>query len=403
MTPGEFVTCRIDRVMCHEAFTICALNLSRLGVKELFDPERVIVILDHYFPAPDERMARGHGIAKSLVARFGVTNFLGHAGICHQVLIERGLVRPGELVLGTDSHSTSYGALGAAGAGIGLTEMTWVLATGELWLQVPPTVRFALEGALIPGVMSKDVVLYLAGRFGTEVAGYKSIEYAGSAVREMSVPSRMTLSNMGVELGAKFAFCEADETTLAFLEAATGERLDPFGPDEEAVFEAVHEVDVSGLAPQVACPHNPGNVKPATDLGAVHVDQCFLGSCTNARVEDLAMAARILEGHRVHEGTRLLVTPASQAVYAEATRAGYTQVLLDAGAHITASGCGACPGGHSGVIAAGEVCLSSTNRNFRGRMGSPEAEVYLASPATVAAAAVAGRIVDPRELLGADA
>ena len=247
VVPGEFVTCRVDRVMCHEAFTICALNLSRLGVKQLFDPERVIVILDHYFPAPDERMARGHGIARSFVERFGITNFLGHAGICHQVLIERGLVQPGELVLGTDSHSTSYGALGAAGAGIGLTEMTWVLATGELWLQVPATVRFELQGALAPGVMSKDVVLHLAGRFGTEVAGYKSIEYAGRAVREMTVPSRMTLSNMGVELGAKFAFCEADETALAFFEAATGERPAPFGPDPDAVFETVHEVDVSDL------------------------------------------------------------------------------------------------------------------------------------------------------------
>ena len=397
---GEYVTARVDRVMAHEAFTICALNLVRLGIEQVFDPDKILVILDHYFPAPTEQMARGHKIARDLAEKFGIKHFLGHAGICHQVLTERGHVLPGHLVFGTDSHSTTYGAVGAAGNGIGLTEMTYVLATGELWMRVPPTIRFELEGELAPTVMSKDVVLHLAGRFGTEVAAYRSIEYAGPAARAMTVSSRMTMANMGVELGAKFAFFEADEVTREYLAERVEAEVPLFGPDPDAEYEAVHAVGLSDLEPQIACPHNPGNVKPVSEVRGQRVDQAFLGSCTNARLEDFAVAARILEGRQVHPGTRLLVTPASHEVYLEATRAGYTEILLEAGAHITASGCGACPGGHNGLIAGGEVCISATNRNFRGRMGSPDAEVYLGSPASVAAAAVAGEITDPREFWG---
>ncbi|MBI5506050.1 MAG: 3-isopropylmalate dehydratase large subunit [Deltaproteobacteria bacterium] len=394
---GDFVTAKVDRVMCHEAFVLCAMKLMGLGVDRLFDSERVIVILDHYFPAPTEQMARAHSLARDFAERFGIRHFLGHAGICHQVLTERGHILPGQLVLGTDSHSTTSGALGAAGAGIGITEMAYVLATGELWFQVPPTIRFVLEGRLGPGLMSKDVALMLAGTHGTEVAQYRSIEFAGGVADHLSVASRMTMANMGIELGAKFAMFAADEVTRRYLSPLTDGDLEPFGPDADARYEAVHTLDVSALEPQIACPHNPGNVKPASALGDVRVQQAFLGSCTNARLEDFAVAAQILKGRSVHAGTRLLVTPASQAVYLEATKAGYTQTLLEAGAAITASGCGACPGGHSGVVGPGEVCLSSTNRNFRGRMGSQDSEVYLGSPASVVAAAVAGHIVDPRE------
>lgn len=394
--PGEFVTARIDRVMAHEAFTICALKLAGLGIERVFDPDRVMVILDHYFPANTERMAQGHVMARQLVERFGIRHFLGHAGICHQVLTEEGLVRPGELVLGTDSHSTTYGAIGVAGAGIGLTEMTWVLATGELWLQVPPTVRFVLDAAPPPGVMSKDVVLHLAGRFGTDVAQYRAIEFAGPGAEALSIASRMTMANMGAELGAKFALFAVDARAQAYLAPRLGAAPEAFAPDAGAPCEATHAVAVGGLEPQIACPHSPGHVKPVSQVAGTRVDQAFLGSCTNARLEDLAVAAEILAGRRVHPRTRLIVTPASHRVALEATRRGYTERLLAAGAHITASGCGACPGGHNGIVGAGEVCLSSTNRNFQGRMGSPEARVYLGSPASVAAAAVAGEIVDPR-------
>ncbi len=395
---GEYVTARADKVMAHEAFVLCALKLLQLGIERVFDPERVIVILDHYFPAPSERMAQGHKLARELVEKFGIRHFLGHAGICHQVLTERGLVLPGELVFGTDSHSTTYGAVGAAGNGIGITEMTWVLATGELWLRVPPTIRFELEGALPAGLMSKDVVLHLAGRFGTEVAQYRAIEFGGPVASALSLASRMTMANMGIELGAKFAFFAADAATCAYLASRARVEIEPFGPDAGASYEAVHRVDVSALEPQIACPHSPGNVKPVSAVAGTPVHQAFLGSCTNARLEDLAVAAEILRGRQVHPRTRLIVTPASHAVMLEATRRGYVETLLEAGAHITASGCGACPGGHNGVVGAGETCLSTTNRNFRGRMGSADALVYLGSPASVAAAAVAGEIVDPRTL-----
>ncbi len=394
---GDYVTAKVDLVMCHEAFVLCALKLLELGIDRVFDPERVIVILDHYFPAPTEQMAGGHALARDFVERFEIRHFLGHAGICHQVLTERGYVLPGQLVLGSDSHSTTYGALGAAGAGIGVTEMTYVLATGELWFQVPPTIRFELEGRMGPGIMSKDVVLHLAAKFGTEIAQYRAIEYAGPAATHMTVASRMTMANMGAELGAKFAFVAVDEVTLSYLQPRVDGEVPLFGPDPDACYEEVHTVDISDLEPQIACPHSPGSVKPVSALADIRVHQAFLGSCTNARLEDIAVAAQILDGRKVHPRTRLLVTPASHEVYLEATRAGYTEILLEAGAHVTASGCGACTGGHNGVVGAGEVCLSSTNRNFRGRMGSVDAEVYLGSPASVAAAAVAGRIVDPRE------
>jgi len=383
--------------MAHEAFGACARTLLQLGITQLFDPDRVVVILDHYFPAPTPAAAGIHRLVRQAAERFGIRHFLGHAGICHQVLSEQGYILPGHLVLGTDSHSTTYGAFGAGGTGIGLTEMSYVLATGQLWMQVPPTIRFDLVGERSAGLMSKDIVLHIAGAFGTEVAQYRAIEFAGPVASRMSIASRMTMSNMGVELGAKFAFFAADEQTVAYLCERADERLALFGPDPDATYAAVHEVDVSDLEPQVACPHNPGNVKPVSQVGDVRVDQAFLGSCTNGRLEDLAVAAQILKGRKVNPRTRLLITPASQQVYLEATAAGYTETLLEAGAYITPPGCGACPGGHMGVLGAGEVCISSTNRNFRGRMGSPEADVYLGSPATVAAAAVAGRIADPRE------
>jgi len=393
---GQYVTAVVDRMMAHEGFAPCVITLKRLGVNRLFDPDRVVVILDHYFPAPTVRMAEGHKLIRQAVEEFGVKHFLGHAGICHQAMVEEGHVLPGYLILGTDSHTTTYGALGAASAGIGVTEMSYLLATGELWMRVPPTIRFDLTGEPVPGIMSKDILLYIAGQYTTEVAQYKSIEFAGEASERMSLASRMTLSNMGVELGAKFAFFEADEKTVEYLKERTAEEPQPFGPDQDAEYEAVHTVDITGLEPQVAQPHNPGNVLPVSEIGNQHVDQAFLGSCTNGRLEDLAVAAQILKGQRVNPSTRLLVTPASQKVMMEAARAGYVETLLEAGAHITPAGCGPCPGGHMGLLASGEVCISSTNRNFKGRMGSPESQVFLGSPATVAASAITGRITDPR-------
>jgi 3-isopropylmalate/(R)-2-methylmalate dehydratase large subunit len=394
---GQYVTAVIDRMMCHDAFAVNGLTLKGMGVKKLFDPDRVVVIVDHYFPAPTERMAQGQIIIRQMVEEYKIRHYLGFAGICHQVMCEEGLVLPGQLILGTDSHTTTYGALGAASAGIGVTEMNYVLATGELWMQVPSTIRFELTGSPGPALMSKDLALFIAGRFGTEVAQYKAVEFCGPLAGQMTIAGRMTLSNMGVEIGAKFAFFEADQRTLDYLQDRTGQPVSVFGPDPDASYEERFKVDISGVEPQVSTPHNPGNARPVSEIGEVLIHQAFLGSCTNGRIEDLEVAAKILKGHQVNPKVRLLVTPASRKVLIEANRAGYIQILLEAGAHITPTGCGPCPGGHMGLIGPGEVCLSSTNRNFRGRMGSPESEVYLGSPATVAASAIEGRITDPRK------
>jgi homoaconitate hydratase family protein len=393
---GQYVTATADRIMTHDAFARCSVKLKELGVKELFDPDRVVVVIDHYFPAPTVAMAQAQSIIRQAVEEFGVRNYIGFAGVCHQALSERGFILPGRLVLGTDSHTTTYGAFGAAGAGIGMTEMVYVLATGELWLQVPPTIRFDLKGEPSPGLMSKDIILHLAGVFGTEVAQYRAIEFAGRVSSRMSIASRMTISNMGVEIGAKFAFFEADQKTVDYLKERTSEQVETFGPDPDAAYEATHSVDIAGLEPQVALPHNPGNVKPVSKVTDVPVNQAYLGSCTNGRIEDIAVAAQILKGRKVNPGTRLFVTPASHRVMLDATTNGFTQTLLEAGAHFNPAGCGACCGGHLGLLAPGENCIASTNRNFRGRMGSPESQVFLGSPATVAASAIEGRIADPR-------
>jgi len=394
---GQYVTASVDRLMAHEAFAVCTLMLKREGIAKLFDPEKVVIILDHYFPAPTVQTAQGHSLIRRAVEEFGISNFLGFAGICHQVMCENGYVLPGQLILGTDSHTTTYGALGAAGAGIGITEMSYVLVTGELWMQVPPTIRFILEGRAGAGLMSKDLLLYIAGAFGTEVAQYRAIEFAGETAGRMSIAGRMTMSNMGAELGAKFAFFEADDRTVEYLNERTDEPVKTFYPDTDAEYEAVHRIDIAEIEPQVAFPHNPGNSKPISGIEEIRVEQAFLGSCTNGRLEDFAVAAQIMKGREVNAGTRFLVTPASRKIMLEAVKAGYVQTLLEAGAHITPSGCGPCPGGHMGLLAPDETCISSTNRNFRGRMGSPESRLYLGSPATVAASAITGRITDPRE------
>ncbi len=328
---GQYVTAVIDRMMCHDAFAVNGLTLKGMGVKKLFDPDRVVVIVDHYFPAPTERMAQGQIIIRQMVEEFKIRHYLGFAGICHQVMCEEGFVIPGQLILGTDSHTTTYGAFGAASAGIGITEMNYVLATGELWMRVPPTIRFEFTGTPGPALMSKDLVLYLAGRFGTEVAQYRAIEFSGPIANRMSISGRMTLSNMGVELGAKFAFFEADQRTIDYLQGRARQPVSVFGPDSDASYEEKYLIDISEVEPQVSAPHNPGNARPISEIGDVLIDQAFLGSCTNGRMEDLDVAAKILKGHQVHPRVRLLVTPASRKVLIEADKAGIIRILLEAG------------------------------------------------------------------------
>jgi 3-isopropylmalate/(R)-2-methylmalate dehydratase large subunit len=396
---GEYVTAPVDRAMMNEAFALSWVHLNAAGLSKIWDPNRVVVVLDHFVPANSERNASIHALIRGAAKALNLESYYGEGeGIAHQVMMEKGHARPGDLIVGSDSHTCSYGALGAAATGIGPTEMAYVLAKGELWFLVPETIRMVLNGRLPDRVASKDILLHIAGKHGTEVAQYKSIEFVGECAEALSVESRMTMSNMAVEIGAKFGLFDADARTLAYLEGRGEGYPARIAGDSDALYEATYEIDVSGLEPQIACPHSVGNVQPVNEVQGTPVSQAVLGSCTNGRLEDLKAAADVLRGKRVDPSTRLLVYPASRDVYIQAMEEGTLRVLAEAGGIICNPSCGPCFGGHVGLLSRGEACISSTNRNFKGRMGSPEAEVYLASPATVAASALKGVITDPREV-----
>lgn len=400
VVPGQFVTRRVDLALLHDIFAVPVFDMLReAGVSSVWDRRRVVIVLDHLVPSPSVAAAEVHRRIRRHAVEFEIRNFFeAGIGICHQLVAERGLARPGELLVGTDSHTTTAGALGIGGTGIGTSEMAYVLATGELWFQVPPTILVELTGRLSPGVGWKDVVLALAGRIGTDGAQYQALEFGGPSAADVDVSGRLTIANMAVELGAKFGLFAADAATLAHY-ARRGIDVDAFGPDAGARYARTVPIQLDGLGPQVALPHAVDNVKPIEAVEGTPVDQAFIGSCTNGRIEDLRIAAQILAGRRVHPRTRLLVAPASWEIERQAMSEGVLQTLLDAGALLLPPGCGPCFGGHGGVLAAGERCIGTHNRNFPGRMGSPGAEIYLASPATVAASAVRGRITDPRPLL----
>lgn len=394
---GEYVVAPIDCAMLHEGFAMSWLQLMSAGVTKIWNPKKVVVLFDHYIPAPTERLATAHMMIRNAVSSAGIEAFYGEReGICHQVMIEKGHVQPGDLIVGTDSHTCTYGALGAAGTGIGTTEMAYVLARGELWFMVPETVRFLLKGKVGQKVSAKDIILSIAGKFGTEVAQYMAAEFVGPGAKAIDIEGRITISNMAVEIGAKFGFFNADEKTLAYLQGRAGEAAE-ISSDSDARYAATHEIDLAAIEPQVACPHSVGNVKPVSELKGIRINQAILGSCTNGRYSDLQTAAEILKGKTIAPSVRLYVYPASREIYLRAAADGLMQIFLEAGAILCNPSCGPCFGAHTGLLAPGEVCISSTNRNFKGRMGSSEAEVYLASPATVAASAVRGEIMDPRE------
>lgn len=394
---GEFATCRVDFCLVHDIFAGTLFDtLEGLGINQLWDPDRVAVVLDHFSPAPTAAVASLHRRIREGAQRFGVRHFFDTGqGVCHQLLVETRLVKPGMLVVGTDSHTTTYGAVAAAGTGIGTSEMAYAIATGTLWFQVPHTIRCELVGRLQPAVSWKDLILHLLGSYGSEFAQYRAVEFAGEAVAAVDLAGRMSVANMAVEAGAKFCFFPPDGVTRQFYqEDGTGWPQ----PDPGAVYERTVSVDLSSLEPLVALPHRVDHVRPVREVQGLPVEQAFVGSCTNGRVEDLEEAARYLRGRKVHPRTRLLVGPASRAVYEEASRKGVLADLVAAGAVILPPGCGPCFGGHLGLVGDGERCIGTHNRNFQGRMGSPRAEIYLASPATVAASAVCGHITDPREV-----
>lgn len=406
---GEVVDVRPDVVLSHDNSAAIRETWLQFGQERVAIPEKLAITLDHAVPAPTTRHAQNHAEIRLFVQEQGIRNFFEVGrGICHQVLSEEGLVLPGQMVLGADSHTPHFGWLGAFGAGIGRSEVAALWATGELWLRVPQSIRIDLEGSLPPGVTAKDFALRIIGDWGADGGLYASVEFGGSGVEALSIDARMALANMMAEFGAKSAFIAPDGRTRAYLEAAL-RRRQPTGaaggamqfrllPDEGAAYSAVYRYDAAELEPAIACPHTVDNVVPLSEVAGVRVQQAFIGTCTNGRLEDIAAAAEVVRGRRVAAGTRLLVIPASSLVLQDALRKGYIETLVAAGAAIGTPGCGPCMGNHMGVPATGEVTISSANRNFRGRMGTKEAEIYLANPAVVAASAIAGQIADPRSL-----
>jgi len=404
--PSDIVDAAVDTIMVHDLTGPLAVEaFKRVGVNHVWNNKKIVIILDHQVPAESVKAAELHKMLRKFAEEQQIRLYdVGKGGICHQVMPEKGHVLPGTLIVGADSHTCTYGAFGAFATGIGSTEAAAVFATGKIWLKVPETIRIRVEGKFPAYVTPKDLILAVIGKLGVDGAIYKSTEFTGSTVRGMSMAGRMTLCNMAVEMGTKNGIIAPDATTSKFLEGRTAEPLPAFEAlqsDADAAYAENVEFDVAGLEPQVACPSSVDNVKPAAEVSGTPVDQVFIGSCTNGRIEDLRLAAQILKGKKVKDGVRALVIPASQEVYAQALREGLIEIFTVAGAIVCGSACGPCLGGHIGLLAAGETCVSTSNRNFIGRMGSTEANVYLASPATVAASAITGKITDPRILEGA--
>jgi 3-isopropylmalate dehydratase large subunit len=394
---GEIVIAPVDYVMSHDNTTPLAIESFRKLERPLWDPERVIIAFDHMVPAPTVAAAELHRRIRAFIEEQGITTVFTE-GICHQVMVERGFVVPGGLVVGADSHSCTYGALGCFGTGMGSTDVAVIYATGRSWFRIPETLRITLHGELQHGVYAKDICLALARRLDVDGATSMAIEYGGEAVKGMDISERMTLANMSIEMGAKAGLVEPDEVTFAYLAGRAREEYEPVYPVNAEYADTV-ELDVTDLTPQVACPNEVSNVTSVGEVEGTPLDQVFIGTCTNGRVDDLAIAAQVLQGKTVHAGTRLVVTPASRDVYLEALRRGYISTLMEAGAQITNAGCGPCIGRHQGVLAGHERALTTQNRNFKGRMGDPTSELYLGSPATAAASAIAGHITDPRPYL----
>lgn len=397
---GEIVKARVDVAMMPDLTTILAVNaMKAMGVERVWDNEKVVIILDHVAPASTPLAAEIHRDIRKFAKEQDLKYLYDvDSGVCHQVLPEKGHVKPGKLVIGADSHTCTHGAFGAFATGVGSTDMGAIMATGKTWLRVPETIKVNVEGKLADYVAPKDVILYTAGQIRADGATYNALEFAGTTISDMSVSGRMTLCNMAIEMGGKTGIVEPDEKTLSFLKGRTDGKFDLVHADEDAKYKSVLHVDVDRLEPQIACPHKVDNVKPISEIAETKVNQAFVGSCTNGRLEDLQIAASILKGRRVHKDVRLLVVPASKEVYLEALDAGIIRDLIEAGATFSNPSCGACFGGHIGLLAPGEVGITSSNRNFKGRQGSPEALVYLASPAVTAASAVTGKITDPRDL-----
>jgi homoaconitate hydratase family protein len=401
VSAGEIVDAYPDLVMSHTATWRSVSVMRKIGATKLYDPQRLAIVLDHVAPAKTEKYAQDQQTSRNFAREFGITKFYDvDAGIAHLVLMENGHVKPGDLIVGTDSHCTIYGALGALGSGIGYTEVTSVWVTGKLWMKVPSSIRFVLDGTFAPAVSAKDLMLYLIGQLGADGCGYKSAEFYGDAIPQMSVSERMTVANMAMEMGSKCVFIPPDAATTEYLTShgLAPTAYEPVFADADALYERELRVELPELEPMVACPHQVENTKPISAVVGTRIDQAFLGSCANGKYEDLVVAAKILDGRRVDPRVRFIVTPGSKQIMLQAMRSGVLQSLIESGALVTNPGCGACAG-DGGMMADGEVSLSTANRNFIGRMGSSKSSIYLSSPATLAASAIKGALADPREFI----
>jgi len=409
VSPGEFLSVRGDLVMANDITApIARTEVKRIGVTKVFDPQRVVMVADHFVPNKDILSAEQAKLMREFAREQGVVYFeVGSGGIEHVLLPEKGLVLPGDVIVGADSHTCTYGAdshtctygaLGAFATGMGSTDIACAMATGEVWMKVPHTIKLVYHGRARQWVSGKDLVLYTIGDIGVDGARYAAMEFCGEAIDSLSMDSRFTVANMAIEAGAKVGIFRVDNKTRAYINDRASRSYKPYEPDKDAHYEKVIEYDVSHIEPQVAFPHSPSNTKPLSEVGEVRIDQAVIGSCTNGRIEDLQIAAEVLKWRKVHPEVRLIVIPGTQAVYLEAMRRGLIEIFIRAGAAVSTPTCGPCLGGYMGVLAAGEKCISTTNRNFLGRMGSPDSEVYLSNPAVAAASAILGRIGGPDEV-----
>jgi 3-isopropylmalate/(R)-2-methylmalate dehydratase large subunit len=401
VSPGDLIEVDVDMALANDITAPLAINVfDEIGAGVVFDPTKIALIPDHFVPNKDIESAQQAKLMREFAASHEILHYyeMGQGGIEHVVLPEKGLVIPGDLVIGADSHTCTYGALGAFSSGVGSTELGAIMATGKIWLKVPPTIKVHYEGSLLPWVGSKDLILHTLGIVGLDGATYRALEFSGPVITGLSMDQRFTMTNMAVEAGAKNGIIEPDEITLAFVAKRSHRAPLVCTSDPGADYERVIQIKTDTIEPQVAFPHSPDKVRPLSEVENIKVDQVVIGSCTNGRLEDLRDACTVLKGHSVHKGVRLLVLPASQAVYEEAIQEGIIGALLEAGAVIGPPCCGPCLGGHLGILAEGERALSTTNRNFVGRMGHPESEVYLASPLVAASSAIQGYIAGPGEL-----
>ena len=401
VSPGEFINVKADLVLSNDVTAPIAIKeFQRLGVKEVFDPRKIVMVADHFVPNKDIASAEQVKIMRDFAREQGILYFdVGQMGIEHALLPEQGLVLPGDVVIGADSHTVTYGALGAFSTGMGSTDVAAAMATGDIWMKVPHTIKFIYHGSLAKWVGGKDLILYTIGDIGIDGALYSAMEFTGEAIETLPMDGRFTMANMAVEAGAKAGIFKADNKTLDYIKPRARRPYTIHELDDDAEYSQVIEYDVSSLEPQVALPPSPGNTKPVSQVGDIEIDQVVVGSCTNGRLSDLQIAAQMLMGHRVHRRVRCIIIPATQQIYLDALNEGLIEIFIRAGAVVSTPTCGPCLGGYMGILASGERCISTTNRNFVGRMGSPKSEVYLSNPAVAAASAIIGRIVNPSEVM----